>query len=89
MAKQKRGRRQAEGRVLKSTNIKTRVIAIEQRVPHPLYGRVIRRTAKFVAHDEREESQVGDLVRIEECRPMSKTKRWRLIELLERQENQD
>ena len=89
MAKQKIGRRQAEGRVLKSTNIKTRVIAIEQRVPHPLYGRVIRRTAKFVAHDEREESQVGDLVRIEECRPMSKAKRWRLVEILERQENQD
>ena len=89
MAKQKTGRRQAEGRVLKSNNIKTRVIAIEKRVPHPLYGRVIRRTAKFVAHDEREESQVGDLVRIEECRPMSKTKRWRLVEILERQENQD
>jgi len=89
MAKQKIGRRQAEGRVLKSNNIKTRVVAIEQRIPHPLYGRVIRRTAKFVAHDEREESQVGDLVRIEECRPMSKTKRWRLIEILERQENQD
>lgn len=89
MAKQKIGRRQAEGRVLKSNNIKTRVIAIEQRIPHPLYGRVIRRTAKFVAHDEREESQVGDLVRIEECRPMSKTKHWRLIEILERQENQD
>ena len=89
MAKQKIGRRQAEGRVLKSNNIKTRVIAIEQRIPHPLYGRVIRRIAKFVAHDEREESQVGDLVRIEECRPLSKTKRWRLIEILERQENQD
>jgi len=89
MAKQKIGRRQAEGRVLKSNNVKTRVIAIEKRVPHPLYGRVIRRTAKFVAHDEREESQVGDLVRIEECRPMSKTKRWRLVEILERQENQD
>ena len=89
MAKQKIGRRQAEGRVLKSNNIKTRVIAIEQRIPHPLYGRVIRRIAKFVAHDEREESQVGDLVRIEECRPLSKTKRWRLIEILKRQENQD
>ena len=89
MAKQKTGRRQAEGRVLKANNLQTRVIAIEQRVPHPLYGRVIRRTAKFVAHDEREESQVGDLVRIEECRPMSKTKRWRLVEILKRQENQD
>ena len=89
MAKQKTGRRQAEGRVLKANNVQTRVIAIEQRVPHPLYGRVIRRTAKFVAHDEKEESQVGDLVRIEECRPMSKTKRWRLVEILERQDIKD
>ena len=89
MAKQKTGRRQAEGRVLKANNVQTRVVAIEQRVPHPLYGRVIRRTAKFVAHDEKEESQVGDLVRIEECRPMSKTKRWRLVEILERQDIQD
>lgn len=85
MAKQKRVRRQAEGRVLKASNIKTRIVAVEQRIPHALYGRVIRRTAKFVAHDEREESQVGDLVRIEECRPMSKTKRWRLVDVLERQ----
>ena len=89
MAKQKRGRRQTAGRVLKANNEKTRVVAIEQRIPHPLYGRIIRRTAKFIAHDEGEESQVGDLVRIEECRPMSKTKRWRLIEILERQEIQD
>ncbi|MDE2813748.1 MAG: 30S ribosomal protein S17 [Gemmatimonadota bacterium] len=85
MAKQKRVRRQAEGRVLKASNIKTRIVAVEQRIPHALYGRIIRRTAKFVAHDEREESQVGDLVRIEECRPMSKTKRWRLVDVLERQ----
>ena len=89
MAKQKRGRRQTEGRILKANNEKTRVVAIEKRIPHPLYGRIIRRTAKFLAHDESEESQVGDLVRIEECRPMSKTKRWRLIEILERQEIQD
>ncbi|MDE2807276.1 MAG: 30S ribosomal protein S17 [Gemmatimonadota bacterium] len=85
MGKEKRVRRQVEGRVLKANNVKTRIVAIEQRIPHALYGRVIRRTAKFVAHDEREESQVGDLVRIEECRPMSKTKRWRLVDILERQ----
>ena len=85
MAKRKIGRRQVEGRVLKANNVKTRIVAIEQRIPHALYGRVIRRTAKFVAHDEREESQVGDLVRIEECRPMSKTKRWRLVDILKRQ----
>ena len=82
-------RRTAEGRVLKASNLKTRVIAVEQRIAHPLYGRVIRRTAKFVAHDERNESNVGDLVRIEECRPMSRTKRWRLIEIMERNADQD
>ena len=77
-------RRTAEGRVLKANNLQTRVIAVEKRIPHPLYGRVIRRTAKFVAHDEKNESNVGDLVRIEECLPMSKTKRWRLVEIMER-----
>ena len=82
-------RRTAEGRVLKANNLKTRVIAVEQRIAHPLYGRVIRRTAKFVAHDEKNESNVGDLVRIEECRPMSRTKRWRLIEIMERTADQD
>ena len=82
-------RRTAEGRVLKARNLKTRVIAVEQRIAHPLYGRVIRRTAKFVAHDELNESNVGDLVRIEECRPMSRTKRWRLIEIMERNAEQE
>lgn len=82
-------RRTAEGRVLKANNLKTRVIAVEQRIAHPLYGRVIRRTAKFVAHDEQNESNVGDLVRIEECRPMSRTKRWRLIEIMERNADQE
>ena len=82
-------RRTAEGRVLKASNLKTRVIAVEQRIAHPLYGRVIRRTAKFVAHDERNESNVGDLVRIEECRPMSRTKRWRLIKIMERNADQE
>ena len=65
------------------------MIAVEQRIAHPLYGRVIRRTAKFVAHDEQNESNVGDLVRIEECRPMSRTKRWRLIEIMERNADQE
>ena len=82
-------RRTAEGRVLKANNLKTRVIAVEQRIAHPLYGRVIRRTAKFIAHDELNDSNVGDLVRIEECRPMSRTKRWRLIEIMERNAEQE
>lgn len=84
MAKQKRERRIAEGRVLKANNAKTRVIAIDQRLQHELYGRIVRRRVKFVAHDEKSESRVGDLVRIQECRPMSRTKRWRLVEILQR-----
>ena len=68
--------------MINANNTETRVIAVEQRILHKLYGRVIRRTAKFVAHDENETSKVGDSVRIEECRPLSKRKRWRVVEVL-------
>ena len=88
MAGQKRGRRIVEGKVVKANNPKTRVVAIEQRIPHELYGRIIQRTVKFVAHDEKNESQVGDLVRIRECRPLSKAKRWHLTEILEQSTDQ-
>tara|TARA_B100000579_G_C22090639_1_gene514326 strand:+ start:259 stop:522 length:264 start_codon:yes stop_codon:yes gene_type:complete len=84
MSENKIDRRTAEGLVLKAKNSKTRVVVVEQRIPHPLYGRVIRRTAKLVAHDENNTSNVGDVVRIEECRPMSKTKRWRLVDIMEK-----
>ena len=84
MAKHKIGRRTTEGRVVKAENSKTRVVVIDQRIPHGLYGRIIQRTVKFVAHDEKNESKLGDLVRIRECRPMSKTKRWYLTEIIER-----
>jgi small subunit ribosomal protein S17 len=84
MSENKIERRTAEGLVLKAKNDKTRVVVVEQRIPHPLYGRVIRRTAKLVAHDENNTSNVGDVVRIEECRPMSKTKRWRLVDIMEK-----
>ena len=83
MADKTTGRRTAEGRVIQANNEKTRVIAIDQRIPHNLYGRIIQRTVKFVAHDEKNESKVGDLVRIRECRPLSKTKRWYLAQILE------
>ena len=83
MAEQRRlARRRTEGTVINANNTETRVIAVEQRILHKLYGRVIRRTAKFVAHDENETSKVGDSVRIEECRPLSKRKRWRIVEVL-------
>ena len=83
-AEQTREGRVVEGRIVKATNDKTRVVAIEQRTVHRLYGRGIKRVSKLVAHDDKNSSGLGDLVRIRECRPMSRTKRWRLVEILEK-----
>ena len=63
---------------------KTVVVEVEDRVKHPLYGKVIRRTSKVKAHDEPDSAGVGDLVLIMETRPLSATKRWRLVEVLEK-----
>lgn len=63
---------------------KTRVVAVERAFRHPRYERVVKRTARFKAHDERNEAHVGDRVRIVEARPLSKDKRWRIKEILER-----
>lgn len=63
---------------------KTVTVVIERRFPHPLYGKGVKRSKKYHAHDEKNEYQVGDTVRIMETRPLSKTKRWRVIELIER-----
>jgi small subunit ribosomal protein S17 len=63
---------------------KTIVVEVEDRVKHPLYGKVIRRTSKVKAHDENNAAGVGDLVLINETRPLSSTKRWRLVEVLEK-----
>jgi small subunit ribosomal protein S17 len=78
------GGRMIDGRVVKASNEKTRVVTIELRSPHRLYGKGMIRSSKAVAHDENNESGVGDIVRLRECRPMSKTKRWRLVEILEK-----
>ena len=77
-----RGGRTVEGTIIRSGNDKTRIVAIDQSSAHRIYGRRIRRIAKFVAHDERNESSVGDVVRIVETRPLSRTKRWRLVEIV-------
>lgn len=61
---------------------KTIVVEVERRVPHPRFKKIVRRTSTFHAHDEKEEAKTGDRVRIMETRPLSKTKRWRLIEVL-------
>jgi small subunit ribosomal protein S17 len=63
---------------------KTIVVVSETRVPHASYGKIVRKSARFKAHDERNEANVGDVVRIIECRPLSRDKRWRLIEIVER-----
>ena len=72
------------GRVVSDKMQKTVVVAIERRVPHPVYGKMVTRTKKLKAHDEENTAKTGDLVRIAETRPLSKDKRWRLVEIVER-----
>ena len=63
---------------------KTVVVSVERRVPHPVYGKMVTRSKKYKAHDEENSSKVGDRVRIMETRPLSKDKRWRVVEIVER-----
>lgn len=80
-----RGRRKVrQGRVVSEKMDKTAVVAIEQRIRHPLYGRIVRRTRKFKAHDPNNDCHVGDLVEIQECRPISREKAWRVTRVVER-----
>lgn len=78
------GRKVREGTVVSSKMDKTVVIEQRRRVPHPIYKRYITLTKKFYAHDEKNECQVGDFVRIMETRPLSKMKRWRVVEVIEK-----
>ncbi|HEY0384314.1 MAG TPA: 30S ribosomal protein S17 [Candidatus Elarobacter sp.] len=77
-------RRVKQGRVKSDKMDKTIVVVTETRVPHPVYKKVVRQSTRFKAHDEKNDAKTGDLVRIQECRPMSRDKRWRLVEILER-----
>jgi small subunit ribosomal protein S17 len=77
-------KRQVSGRVVSDRMKKTVTVLVERRVKHPLYGKFITRSNKYHAHDEAGECKSGDLVLIEECRPLSKTKAWRVIRLLEK-----
>jgi len=80
-----RGRRKVILGVVTSDKMeKSRVIAVERRVMHPLYKKYVKRTSKFMAHDEKNESHIGDTVKIMETRPLSRHKRWRLVEIVER-----
>ena len=77
-------RKTRTGRVVSDKMQKTVVVAIERRVPHPVYGKMVTRTKKVKAHDEENSAKTGDLVRIVETRPLSKDKRWRLVEIVDR-----
>ena len=81
------GRRQYKvGRVVSDKMDKTVVVAVDYLKPHPLYRKIIRKTSKFHAHDANNECHMGDTVRIGETRPLSKTKRWEVVEIIERGE---
>ncbi|AEM79594.1 SSU ribosomal protein S17P [Thermoanaerobacter thermohydrosulfuricus] len=82
-----RGHRKVRiGTVVSNKMQKTIVVAVEDRVRHPLYGKTIKRTKKFKVHDENNVCNVGDIVKIMETRPLSKEKRWRLVEIVKRAE---
>jgi small subunit ribosomal protein S17 len=72
------------GKVVSNKMDKTIVVAIETSVKHPLYGKIIKRTTKLKAHDEENQCQIGDKVKVMETRPLSKEKRWRLVEVVEK-----
>src|SRR5258707_6063677 len=77
-------RKERLGEVISNKMAKTIIVRVERRFPHPKFKKVVTGYKKFYAHDEKAEAKVGDRVRIEETRPISKTKRWRLVEVIER-----
>ena len=86
MNEQTKALRTIEGRVVSNKMAKTVTVLLERQVPHPLYGKIVRRSTKVHAHDEAGECKEGDVVRIAECRPLSKTKNWRVVKVVTRAE---
>jgi small subunit ribosomal protein S17 len=82
--KQRTHRKERVGEVISNRMARTIVVRVERRFPHPRFRKVLTRYRKFYAHDEKSEARVGDRVRIEETRPISKTKCWRLVEIVQR-----
>ena len=77
-------RKTRTGKVVSNKMQKTIVVAVEDHVRHPLYGKIVKRTYKLKAHDETNDAKIGDTVRVMETRPLSKDKRWRLVEIVEK-----
>lgn len=80
--------RTIEGKVISDKMNKTIVVQVERKVKHPLYGKYVRRFSKMVAHDEDNVCRIGDLVLIKQSRPLSKTKRWKLVEVIKREKQE-
>ena len=77
-------RKERIGKVYSNKMDKTITVTVERKVKHPIYGKFLRKTTKFTAHDENNDSGIGDIVKIMETRPLSKNKRWRLVEIIEK-----
>jgi small subunit ribosomal protein S17 len=84
MSEQETSNRTLVGQVVSNAMDKSITVTVERRVKHPVYGKYMRRSTKVHAHDEANECQVGDTVMVEQCRPLSKTKTWRLVKVLGR-----
>jgi small subunit ribosomal protein S17 len=84
----KSNKREVVGKVTSNKMEKTIVVVVEKHIRDPRFSKIVRRKKKFVAHDEKNQGQVGDVVRIVESRPLSRTKRWRLLEILKKVEKQ-
>ena len=83
-AEQEKLQRTLSGTVTRAAGDKSATVMIERRIKHPVYGKIIKRSTKLHVHDENNECGAGDVVVIEQCRPMSKTKSWRLVEVVEK-----
>jgi small subunit ribosomal protein S17 len=84
MAEERKIRKTKTGVVSSDKMDKTITVAVERKVKHPIYGKFVKKTTKFHAHDDKNECSIGDVVKIMETRPLSKTKRWRLVEVVEK-----
>lgn len=84
MQVERNARKERIGRVVGNKMNKSITVLVEGKVKHPIYGKFVNKSKKFVAHDEKDECNIGDTVKIMECRPLSKRKRWRLIDIIER-----
>jgi small subunit ribosomal protein S17 len=81
---ERNSRKERVGKVISNKMTKSITVAVERKVKHPKYGKFILRTTKLMAHDEKNESAIGDVVKIMETRPLSQLKRWRLVEIIEK-----